>query len=1747
MSHSVSLSTSQSFQCRLFQSILHGRALRVTDIHLIFSFILPRLLLKVSGMSRFTFPTAFKSLSLAFLFLITAAVLPQVHGQQLPAPPHATGLRPPTPEEESWMDQNAVRAKQVFFNSLALERVNEDRANRGLFPLQTVAVALGREASIEPPGRDEGLRTIAEGEALPASVDNSKLPAFPPIRNQGGIGSCMSFASVYYSMTHMVGLSRGWNNKNDNNSTKFSPKWSYPMVNKGTDDGSWYVPTFEILLNHGAATWSIFSYSGNKNDPQSYRQWCTDPEIWRQAIPYRMSQVGEVTDLNTAGGMENLKRFLLNGYVLMFGTDVYGWVFASGGDDPRTTGDSVAIGKPVCYKVEAGQPSGHAMTVVGYNDDVWVDINKNGFVEQGERGALRIANSWGTDWRPDGVEDDSGFTWISYDALRTLSSVPGVNNADRTRRFDGAFWFNKVFWITAREPYAPKLMAEFTLSHARRSQVSVRVGSSAPGQTFIQNEWIPGVLRSQGGEFGFDGLVNSKPGTFVFDLTDVVSAGASRYFLEVKDDTAGSPAQLSNFRLLDATGNRLPANPTGVPASADGSTKLSFIDYSFNALKITSPDTAVARLNEPFSYLITTLPGANSYSADGLPTGLAINRTTGQVSGTPSRVGLFYVTLHASNGNSSGSLTLALTVESPPVPAPSITSATSASGTVGETFSYQVTASGNPFSYRINGEMPSGLEINENTGLVFGTPTEVGTFQATVEAVNNGGTGSRSLTITIRPTAAPVPVVTSERSVSVQSGNRFLYRITAQNSPTSFGAEGLPEGLEIDPQTGVISGVITLARQYVVTLRASNGSGTGYLTLVIEVLGDSSFGPSNDNFQNRISISGLNVSLEKSNINGSSETGEPLHAGFVASKSVWWSWTAPASGTVVVDTIGSSFDTLLAVYSGQNLSSLKPVASDDESGGNLTSKVAFQVAAGTVYQIAVDGYGGKEGTILFHLQMTAIAFIPLNDLFSSATTLASTNSSVRGATLSASAETGEPAHSDQPARHSVWWKFSNTSAGRIVLDTSGSDFDSVLAVYSGNNLGSLTKIASDDQSGGNNNAKLSFSSVLGATYFVAVDGHDNATGNVVLNVNYAGGLAPANDNFNNAALLVGAPSSAAADTRLASAESNEPHHADNPPEHSLWYQWFAPDSGVVTISTAGSDFDTVLAVYTGESLGLLTTIASNDDVAGTNTSRVTFAAVAGTFYRIAVDGYESAAGNLVLALTQSGAGPVNDLFSNRTPVSGAEFSLQGSSINATSEAGEPAHYQGKASQTVWWNWIAPVSGQATIRTTGSDFDTVLAIYTGESLASLKLVIANDDEGLDETSSVDFTVVAGVVYQIVVQGYDDATGQVQLSGKVSGSSVDEKVLYETDFSSFIEGLDKLAGNDGWVSSEAAGLGVNGIVNLEAFSQTGPGAYFGFNPPANSSAGIYRAVSYEPVADQHPLVTFSALISMVESANGLPDQFGVTFYNNLGAFLARLVFDASSLKIYRDGDTQTAFDTGKTFLLNTAYVLEVNINYSANTWSAKLGYVELFADAPFHTGFNELDLGSFGFEWYIVNPGFPGNGYLVFDTISLLARRVATQAPRITVEPADQTVVRGRTAVFAVEASGSGPLSYQWKLNGTNVPNATASSLTVLSAQPGNSGLYTVVVSNPLSQIPSRAARLTLTTLESPRFNQVQAVSRGLQLGIAGAVGQSWKLESSTNLLDWSEVRPLLNLNGTVQQLEDAPAKTGQRYYRVRVLE
>ena len=274
--------------------------------------------------------------------------------------------------------------------------------------------------------------------------------------------------------------------------------------------------------------------------------------------------------------------------------------------------------------------------------------------------------------------------------------------------------------------------------------------------------------------------------------------------------------------------------------------------------------------------------------------------------------------------------------------------------------------------------------------------------------------------------------------------------------------------------------------------------------------------------------------------------------------------------------------------------------------------------------------------------------------------------------------------------------------------------------------------------------------------------------NAILGATTPTPVRPANDSLATAVATSTATWTLTGNNTDGTSETGEPAHAGNSAAKSVWWAFTAPSSGLCTVRTLGSAFDTVLAVYTGTSVGALTAVASNDNSSSTVLdSTVSFSAVKGTVYRIVVDGKSGASGaiqlsaSLVAALT-----PVNDTFSAATVLTGTTFAVSGSNIGATVQTGEPKHAGVRGGKSVWWSWTAPSTGTFTLATTGSSFDTTLAIYTGSAVNTLAVVRSNDDQSSRvRTSKVVISAVSGTTYRIAVDGYSAASGSIALSGSL----------------------------------------------------------------------------------------------------------------------------------------------------------------------------------------------------------------------------------------------------------------------------------------------------------------------------------------------------------------------------------------------
>ena len=248
--------------------------------------------------------------------------------------------------------------------------------------------------------------------------------------------------------------------------------------------------------------------------------------------------------------------------------------------------------------------------------------------------------------------------------------------------------------------------------------------------------------------------------------------------------------------------------------------------------------------------------------------------------------------------------------------------------------------------------------------------------------------------------------------------------------------------------------------------------------------------PPNDAFATAQPLT-LDVPVQGTVVDATVESNEPAHAGDRRTKSVWYSYTSPTDGAVTLDACDATFDDVIATYTGAALNSFTIGPSVDDACNDLGAKVSLQVKAGVTVWIAIAGVEGGAGTftLVAHAET-----VPPNDAFVDAVTLKPGR--VQGSNTLATRELGEPAIAEGGGG-SVWYRYRTNTRQRVTLDTSNSSFDTVLGVFTGD-LGTLRKIASDDDGGVADTSLLSFTAVPRRTYWILVDGYESGRGSFEL-------------------------------------------------------------------------------------------------------------------------------------------------------------------------------------------------------------------------------------------------------------------------------------------------------------------------------------------------------------------------------------------------------------------------------------------------------------------------------------------------------------------------------------------------------------------------------------------------------------------------------------------------------------------------
>ena len=426
---------------------------------------------------------------------------------------------------------------------------------------------------------------------LPSKVDNSQSKYFPPIKSQGSVGSCVAWAETYYQFSYTQNKKL---NRTATYENSFSPLWTYNFTNFSDDIGSYDSATYSVLRNIGAPT---IKNSPNITDPA---KWTATKEAFDEAQKYKLSSYsyistgdGETPITNSkSSNLDTVKTALINGEVLTFSTHAsYGFTYGIIQKNSQVPENTKYAGQYIVPYLVSTR-GGHRMTIVGYDDDIWYDINEDGKVQEGEKGAFKVANSWGDDWM------NNGYIWISYDSINITSSV---NNSTVLSNRVRANCIDNIARISVKPVSdCSNINLEYTLSSKSRNDIEIKIiaKNKATGSTYSSYS-EPFETYSNyyvNNDYSFDGTKTEAKGTFTYDLNSIVenlnSNNVEDYtwtFSFQDTDNNDSTLSVSDVKIVDNNNNKTYKSDLNGTVKLNGNSK----DITVNAGGTTPDKNAV--------------------------------------------------------------------------------------------------------------------------------------------------------------------------------------------------------------------------------------------------------------------------------------------------------------------------------------------------------------------------------------------------------------------------------------------------------------------------------------------------------------------------------------------------------------------------------------------------------------------------------------------------------------------------------------------------------------------------------------------------------------------------------------------------------------------------------------------------------------------------------------------------------------------------------------------------------------------------------------------------------------------------------------------------------------------------------------------------------------------------------------------------------------------------------------------------
>ncbi|HWN97424.1 MAG TPA: immunoglobulin domain-containing protein [Methylomirabilota bacterium] len=366
--------------------------------------------------------------------------------------------------------------------------------------------------------------------------------------------------------------------------------------------------------------------------------------------------------------------------------------------------------------------------------------------------------------------------------------------------------------------------------------------------------------------------------------------------------------------------------------------------------------------------------------------------------------------------------------------------------------------------------------------------------------------------------------------------------------------------------------------------------------------------PPGDNFAERVFLGSVRTNaISGTNHFATREPNEPAHAGKAGGKSVWYSWFAPANGIATFRTVGSSFDTLLAIYTNNSLTTLTSIAADEDGGGFFTSELQFSARAGVVYHIAIDGFAGAEGAFILSWELEpTLEVLPLI-----------TAQPISRTVLPGASATFIVAASGSGLTYQ--WLFNDAvlpgeTASTLLVGNVEPDDVGFYSVRVSNGSGRIVE---------------SEEAILEIGPEPAVQSQDKFEDMFLADAPSAplrGFAAASIVSPGFLSLAAGVPLLLVVNNTNSTTESFEPTDC-RISGSSRWLTMRMAQHGICLIDTTGSSLDTTLSVYTGSNYLTLQPVTCDDNGAPDGVrSLVRFPAAAGIDYRVRVDGVRASRG-----------------------------------------------------------------------------------------------------------------------------------------------------------------------------------------------------------------------------------------------------------------------------------------------------------------------------------------------------------------------------------------------------------------------------------------------------------------------------------------------------------------------------------------